>query len=522
MLQLKNNLSIFALLIFLSYCNVGLKAQAGILDNTFGTRGKVVTSTENNDIFGESVLVQPDGKIIVAGYYKNVNNKDFVVVRYNRDGSLDNTFGNNGKVITDFNGQDDYIIDVALLTDGKIIAGGYIDSSDGKIIKLGIARYNPNGTIDSTFSGDGKKTFIEYFGYRPQRIEDILIQPNGNIIAVGRAQNNLLIIKLDSKGDYDTTFKSKGWAEIPLSHNLDAGTCIALQPDGKIVVAGYLHYTAQSLNFIARFTPNGNLDTSFNSLGINTVEVGAHAIGSPSGITIQKDGKILIVGRTVESINVECALIRLNSNGTLDMSFNGKGTLHHYILNFPSYLTDVLVQPDGKILAIGTAKSAFNSYCAIVRYNNNGSFDSTFNSNGIDTISLGKKYSTGNSIILQPDKKIVIAGGAMDGSNIYNMGVARYFSGIELSIPEYLTTNLKLYPNPANDYITLDYTLYVQSNISIRLIDLQGRTIFSKVENKPKEVGQHKETIDLQSLSKGIYTLIFKTNNNEQSYLIMH
>lgn len=141
-------------LLFLVCHSAALMAQVGLLDNTFGNAGKVITRVSGNDLFGESVLVQPDGKIVVAGYLKNGGNKDFVVVRYLSNGSLDESFGINGFATTDFNGLDDYIMDVVLQTDGKLVVGGYIDSL-GLNQKIGMARYTVDGKLDNTFNSTG-------------------------------------------------------------------------------------------------------------------------------------------------------------------------------------------------------------------------------------------------------------------------------------------------------------------------------------------------------------------------------
>lgn len=509
-------------LLFLVCHSAALMAQVGLLDNTFGNAGKVITRVRGNDLFGESVLVQPDGKIVVAGYLKNGGNKDFVVVRYLSNGSLDESFGINGFATTDFNGLDDYIMDVVLQTDGKLVVGGYIDSL-GLNQKIGMARYTVDGKLDSTFGNDGKLAFkVLKNHYKPERLDDLLLQPDGKIVAVGKSSDDMVIIRLDSSGRYDSTFNGQGWNKISATHNLDAATCIALQPDGKLVAAGYVFYTQQSLFCVVRVTADGKLDNSFNSIGLTSFEVGAHGRGFPSGIAIQADGKIVLVGRTVVYYDSECAIVRLNSNGSFDKSFNGKGYLHHGMDNYAGYLSDVIIQADGKILAVGTAWKGSTTDLGLVRYTSNGTFDSTFNSTGFATLTMGKKSNLGTCFALQPDRKIVIAGGTMNDSNVYGIVVARYFSGMSSAVNQPFISNTSIFPNPASEWIHLNYTLTLPGPVSIQIIDSHGRDVLNICENRYMESGQHTADIDLQLLPQGIYTIRLKTQSTVQSFLIVH
>lgn len=511
-------LSLFILFTGLSFAP--LTAQPGTLDPSFGTGGKVRTTAGKNDIYSEKVLVQTDGKIIVGGYTKNTSNKDFVVVRYNSDGTLDTTFGIKGKVTTDFGGLDDYILSAALQKDGKIVVAGYVDSL-GIRKKMGIARYNVNGTLDSSFRGYGKVAFKVTLNYKPESIEDILIQPDGKIVAIGKAYDDMVVVRLDSNGYFDSTFNNKGWSNIIGSHFVDGGTCLALQPDGKIVAAGYIFTTPYNQYYLARLTTDGKLDTSFNSVGINFLEIRYHGEGYPSGIAIQSDGKIIIAGRTEITVSVECALTRLDTNGRYDKSFAGKGFRNYYIPGGTSYFNDVLIQPDGKILAVGTLSKAYDSQIILARINNDGSFDGSFNSTGFAILSYGNKYNHGNSLALQADNKIVVAGGYMNDSIVNSIVVARYHSGLISSIPHQVITNTRIYPNPANEFLNLEFNLTVPEHVSIYIMDMQGRIVLDITKNEAMEAGLHSSVVDLATLSNGAYILVLKTQIGKQSYVIL-
>ncbi|MEH1822030.1 MAG: putative Ig domain-containing protein, partial [Nostoc sp.] len=339
----------------------------GTLDTSFNTTGKVTTDFNSNDDYGNSITVQADGKILVAGQSNNGTNNDFAIVRYNSDGTLDTSFNTTGKVTTDFNNDDDYGYSVTVQADGKILVAG--TSYNGTNNDFAIVRYNSNGTLDTSFNTTGKVT---------------------------------------------TDFNS----------NSDSGKSITVQADGKILVAGTSYNGTNSDFAIVRYNSNGTLDTSFNTTGKVTTDFNNNDDYGYS-ITVQADGKILVAGISYNGTNSDFAIVRYNSNGTLDTSFNTTGKVTTDFDNNNNYGYSVTVQADGKILVVGTSNNGTNDDFAIVRYNSNGTLDTNFNTTGKVTTDFDSNDDSGKSISVQSDGKILVAGISNNGTD-YDFAVARY------------------------------------------------------------------------------------------------
>lgn len=517
-------LSFSALLMFFMYCAIDLIAQPGTLDNSFGAGGKVKTYSKKDYMGGRSVLVQPDGKIIVAGgtYYLNRRSGDFTVVRYNRNGALDNSFSHDGIETTDFYSDNDYSTSAVLQPDGKIIIGGIVDSAN--IRNMAVARYNSNGTLDNTFSGNGKAIIRIFLNTDSKGIYDVVLQPDGKIVATGFINNDIAIIRLNSDGTSDMTFNSKGWITFDIAGGYDDSYSVALQADGKIVVAGIGTVGAPKRDFVVvRLNTDGTPDSTFSSDGKTTVQAGNNVIYDAKGLAIQTDSRIVIAGTTIDGTGSatikQCVLIRLNDDGTLDSNFSDDGKLIHNIGSQYDELNDLLVQPDGKLLAIG---SVMDSDFAIVRYNNDGTFDSTFNSTGIFTFRFGTIKCRGSSIALQPDNKIVVTGSEWGLAGYEtSIAVARLFSGLETSVTDF-ENDTRIYPNPVYDYLHLDYYLSDPGSVSIQLTDMQGRIVLTVADNQPMDAGPQTKIIDIQSLASGIYSISITIQNYKKSYLVVH
>src|SRR5437870_6272102 len=278
----------------------------GTLDTTFGSRGKVRTDFPGLAAVPSSVVIQPDGKIVVAGgafpLFTFAGN--FEVVRYNPNGSLDTSFGSGGIVPTTFP-EGSYAFDVALQPDGKIIAAGtvFVDFNPGDMsdTDFALARYNPDGSLDTTF-GDGGTVTTDFLGNEDDAFS-VLIQPDGKIVAVGSANNpatfyDFAAVRYLSNGTIDTSFGVAGKVSTDFGdQNFDRARSAALQPDGRIVAAGFaISQNGGVQNFaVARYTSNGVLDTTFSGDGKNQIDFG-HCCQSATKVLLQSDGKIITVG----------------------------------------------------------------------------------------------------------------------------------------------------------------------------------------------------------------------------------
>src|SRR5213080_2597038 len=278
----------------------------GTLDESFGVGGKVRTDFPGLAAVPSAVVIQPDGKIVVAGgafpLFTFAGN--FQVVRYNSNGSLDRSFGNGGIVTTTFP-EGSYAFDVALQPDGKIIAAGtvFVDSNPGEMsdTDFALALYNSDGNLDTTF-GNGGMVTTDFFGNEDDAFS-ILIQPDGKIVAVGSANDpatfyDFAAARYLSNGTIDTTFGVGGKVSTDFGdQNFDRAHSAALQPDGRIVAAGFaISQNGGVQNFaVARYTSNGVLDTSFGTDGMTQIDFGS-CCQSAYEVLLQSNGKIVTVG----------------------------------------------------------------------------------------------------------------------------------------------------------------------------------------------------------------------------------
>ena len=382
------------------------------LDSTYGTGGKVITSFGHDAGIVKQAL-QSDGKAVVGGAASNGNYYNWTIGRYNTDGSLDTSFGTNGIVTQDF-GMDNIVHGVAIQpTDGKIVVGGADTASNGNGAGWTVARYNTNGSLDTSFGSNGIVTTPIYQG----QLLDLVLQGDGKIVTVGydgatnASIDNLILVRYNADGSLDGTFGSGGIVSIRFGgSSVDIGRAIAIQTDGKIVVAADL--------YVARFNPDGSVDTSFGSNGyvtnFNNVAVIASAVAlQPT------DGKIVVAGRTSKAF-----IIRYNPDGSLDTGFGSGG----YNLNpfqtsasaDGTSVTSFKFQSDGKILFGG----GDGTNAGVGRLTTDGSGDTSFGTNGLLLTPLGT-FSQFASIALQTDGKILAAGQAYNGT-YGDWALARY------------------------------------------------------------------------------------------------
>src|SRR5437867_955577 len=353
----------------------------GTLDTTFGRGGKVRTDFPGLAAVPSAVVIQPDGKIVVAGgafpLFTFAGN--FEVVRYNSNGSLDTSFGSGGIVTTTFP-QGSYAFAVALQSDGKIIAAGtvFVDFNPGDMSNtdFALARYNPDGSLDTTF-GNGGTVTTDFLGNEDD-VFSVLIQPDGKIIAVGSANSpvnyyDFAAARYLANGTLDSTFGTGGKVSTDFGdHNFDQARSAALQSDGRIVAAGFaISQNGLSQNFaVARYTSNGVLDTTFSRDGITQIDFGS-CCQSAYQVLLQSDGKIITVGyANTEDSDSDFLLARLNPRGSLDTTFGVGGKVRTSFGDLNGGANGAALQSDGKIVAVGFQATATNRFAefALARY----------------------------------------------------------------------------------------------------------------------------------------------------------
>ncbi len=413
----------------------------GLLDNTFGSLGTVIsiigTATEIH-----AVALQPDGKIVVGGF-ATIGTPKFTVARFNTNGSLDTSFGNGAGYVTTVMGTDDRVNGIVIQSDGKIVAGGYARPGGG-VYQFVVVRYNANGTLDTTFNAAGATPGIQLttlVGGTNATGTGIALQPDGKIVvggSTGDGGGNTVygVVRYNANGTLDTQTFGAGTG-IALAPNFGSAgnscTGIVLQADGKIVLGG------DNLNGVyrfatARFTTDGTLDTATfgNGLGYVLTAVG---VGGTRGlaVTLQSDQKIVVCGFT--DPGTTCIVARYTTAGVLDTATFGNGlgyVLTPIVVNgvtgTAGQLDSLVMQPDGKIIAAGEITFGGVKQFALLRYNSNGTLDTTFGSAGIMLVSVAAANSIVYAIAQQVDGKLVGV-----GKSGTNFAILRYINPFTLA-----------------------------------------------------------------------------------------
>lgn len=399
----------------------------GSLDKTFSGDGKQTQSIGSSDHYPTTIAVQQDGKIVVEGAAFNGSNNDFVVTRCNSDGSADKTFDNDGKLITDFGSGDDFANSIAIQNDGKVLVGGYsyLNTNTGINSHFDIARYNTNGSLDNSFDNDGKLSEGLQQGYTIY--SSAVVQKDGKIVVGGYSwngkNNDFTVIRYNTNGSLDKSFSSDGKQMTDFGGD-DYANSIAIQGDGKIVVGGY-SINGNAHFAVARYNTNGTLDNTFSSDGKEIATFGTDDFAN--SVAVSSDGKIMVAGysNTATSSLTDFAICRYNADGSLDNTFSADGKQLTDINLSDDYGYSMALQADGKIVVAGNSWNGNDNDFAVVRYNNDGTLDNTFSSDGrlITDFSFSDDYAT--SVAIQSNGKIV-AGGRTGNYGSYKIALARY------------------------------------------------------------------------------------------------
>jgi uncharacterized delta-60 repeat protein len=392
-------------------------AQAGTLDASFGGDGKVTTNLTSRYDYALGVKVQADGKLVVAGPASGRGGR-FALVRYADDGTLDDTFGGDGVVFTNFTSGFDGAFDLGMQPDSKLVAVGEAAG------RFALARYDSDGTLDTSFGGNGKVT--TNFSAGDDFAFGVAIQADGKIVAVGRAGGRggrFAAARYNDDGSLDTGFGGDGKVTTNFTTGYDIADAVALQADGKVVVAGTAGYTSRNARIaLVRYAADGTLDATFSGDGKLTTDLTPRFDGSFAVAIQTADQKIVAAGQA----RLDLALLRYDPDGTLDDTFSGNGVARTNFTDGLDYADDVALAADGKIVAAGTANYfGRNARFALARYDADGTLDTAFGGDGRIVTNFTRSFDGAFDVEIQPaDGKIVAAGAA--GSGGAKFAVARY------------------------------------------------------------------------------------------------
>ena len=475
--------------------------QPGDLDLTFGANGIVTADAGNLGLDdGVGVIKQlNDGQLMIAGRGRTIGFPPYesylMLVKFQQNGTLTSGFGQNGFVITDLGGDNEGLVSFYEKENGKIIAGG--TSNQIGIFEHVLIQFTGEGSLDLTFGDNG----IVYdsqtvFG---SVLTSLTMNQQDEFLATGTANGDVMLAKYASDGFAADNFGISGRVIHNLGELETITDCI-VQTDGKILLAGT---QAESGNpegvILLRLLPDGSLDLSFNLSGWANLSLSTNN-NRPADITLLESGKILVIGFTTNQAETafEIFALRLMPDGSYDSSFGTNGIARYDIGSGDDYASAVVLQPDGKAIIGGTANNGNDNNFCLIRINEDGSLDPTFGNNGIVITEISPDNDGIADMELQADGKLVVAGTARVGTND-DIAIARYHTGINTSVAEIgVESKLSVFPNPAVNQLTVTSEKTLNN---VELLDALGRTVLTQTSNA------NRFQLDLSQIPSGIYLL---------------
>ncbi len=505
---MKINIKLFYLIFILNVCapfENNAYAQSGTIDSSFGVNGKVTTSFGSYDDVSYAMKLQNDGKIVLSGSSKDSSMYYFALARYKNNGEIDSTFDFDGKILTQVGTSDADCIANAIQNDGKILAAGRC--KNGNDYEFAVVRYNVDGSLDSTFDFDGKVN--TNFANSYDAGQAVAIQNDGKIVVAGVASNgsnyDFALARYNINGSLDSSFDGDGKLITPIGQGDDICNSVAIQNDGKIVVGGYSDYPVEHDFVLVRYDSNGTLDNSFDTDGKVVINVGnSHDNGLT--LAIQNDGKILLAGASA-NLPTDIAVVRCNTDGSLDNTFDTDGKVTTSICG-SDVAYSIAIQADNKILTGGSCFKGGNYDFELTRFNTNGSLDSTFDTDGkVLTNILTDSSDKGYSIALQSDGKIIISGYSSD--NLSKDFAMVRFNNTPLQINELDNQDIKILicPHPIVNMST------IQLETSLENGELSVYNLFGEKVKKITDISGQKILFERDNLLSGIYLIILTQNN---------
>lgn len=484
------------------------------LDSTFGTNGIVVTDlTTQIDAIGDLVL-RDNGKIIASG----IGGSFITLTQYLTDGTLDNSFGNGGKLITNFRSgfMNGAFCPIAIQTDGKILL--CVNNNIQNVNNFVLARYNASGTsLDTTFGTNGIVNNNQFNGFGNARsITDMDLLSNGKIMVTVNAYNNqILLYCFNSNGTLDLTFGLNGISTVlsPLDYTNFYPTGASINTDGTIVLLTTItDLLFSDMNYaVVQLNSEGILNSDFGNNGIVIGDLGTTQYDQPTNIRLQDNGKIIVSGYTSTSSNGKFVVVRHKADGSLDTTFNTTG-ITSVITGGPyRNAADILIDSNSKIVVAGSIGNDF----ACMRLNEDGTIDSSFGLNGLYKKDFGNSsYDYGTQISQQSDGKYIIAGYTSFFCSDRAFGFTRISSNQSLNSDAFENINetVKTYPNPTSSIINIESDFTINS---IELCDMQGRKL------ETSQINETRTAIDISTKSKGIYFLKINTDHGSKEEKII-
>lgn len=485
----KSFITIFICMTF----GVILAQQSGSLDPTFGNNGIVMYSINNVYDKVLHVTTQPDGKVIVSGITRYQNHNLLSITRLRANGQFDDTFGDHGNVVLTLNTlYGNYPVETIVLENGKLLVGGYSFTGNQYSYPL-LLRLNGNGSIDSTFGVNGISIGSENASIS---IEAMALQSDGKIVLAGYKNDAFSAFRYLENGQIDSTFGTNGVSTLQVSGvSMSYARDIAIQPDGKIVLDGfYYNSDAVSNGLVVRMLPNGAFDNSFGDHGVRIFAQGT-GHNFVNALALQSDGKILCGGHYWMAnvpLTYGFMVVRFNTDGSLDNTYGNNGyAMAQIVQNGENYALDMAISSLGKTYLSGYTVVGATVDAAVTSFNTDGTLNTSFHNLGTTSLDINGQEEYPESIHLQEDGNILL------GGYTYVSSAAEYMlmrviadQGNAIAEINQEQNELEVYPNPSTGTLYLNGPALMthSSPIVVRVKDISGRVVLTENMNDSKSI----------------------------------
>lgn len=480
---------------------IGALAQPGTLDPLFAVGGLRMTDVGFGTYdMGYAMAVRPDDSFIIAGTSGYETMWDMCAARYLPNGSLDNAFGGDGLVTLSFNPGDDIARAVALQPDGKVLLGGYTYTDLG--IGFALARLSEDGVPDDTFGDNGRVVTVTP-GDVTLQARAVAVQADERILLAGGGSEGFAIMRYTSAGVPDSTFDDDGLVTIDFSNGNDQCTAMAVQPDGRILLAGYASGQTADSVALARLLPDGSLDNDFGDGG--ELRVSYPTLPSMAfGLDLMPDGRFVIAG----TAGTHAMAARFLPNGEVDNSFNAFGW---NFFSFPggtiARFQGVKVQADGSVVLGGTSNSNVVDF-VVAHLLYEGTLNPSFGTGGYTLTNFTGVEDDAYAVGLQSDGGILLAGGSNGVSSDFDLAAARYLPDLTSAVNQPVSTDQEfvVWPVPCGEVLLLRYELLRAQDVTLELLDELGRNV-QRWDLGRRSAGAHAQVMNLLDVAPGLYTL---------------
>jgi uncharacterized delta-60 repeat protein len=482
--------------------------------------------------------LQSDGKLVMVGYiYEGGITPKIAVSRLNTDGTLDNSFNGDGKIITNIGSANEEGKSVVIASDGKIYVSGFHNT--GLKYNYALVRYTSTGTEDLTFSTDG----IESLSISSE--DDIancmMFQPDGKLLMAGYSglksdygyplysNGKISIARYDVNAQsLDPTFNSTGFNTLDIQAGPEQITCMAIQSDGKIVVAGESKSSNSSSSymdfFVARFNADGTLDNTFGNSGSVVTSIGSRD-DKINEVLILPDGKIVVAGYSDNGSNLDIAIAKYSSNGSLDTNFDGDGMKTISIGSYDETVIGLFYDSaDGLIVGFRNAINSGDNQCGLLRLKQNGQLD---NALGTFLMSLSSGFASERpyAMTTQSDGKIIMVGKSKTNGGNNDFFATRILVPSNLEIHEMNGTTLfSVYPNPTSGivHLKLDANYLTSNKFEVKLHNSQGQLVYDQSYFGIETFTSSSYDVQIpEYLSPGLYFLSLESEIGKQTCTVI-